>query len=121
MGVRSSQRTEVRVRAGVVHDDVCLAGSPHGVPDQGHAVRFLAGMRGKGVRGRSQFLRKLLESLGFPGRQHHFGACADEGPGDGRADAPRRSGDDGDPMREREGRWHAPKLPPRPGKRTSWL
>jgi len=30
-------------------------------------------MRGKGVRSRSQLLRKLLEGLGFPGGQHHLG------------------------------------------------
>ncbi len=67
-------------------------------------------MRGKGVRSRSQLLRKLLEGLGFPGGQHHLGPRADERPGDGRADAARRSRDDGDPILEREGPWHGPKL-----------
>jgi len=46
-------------------------------------------MRGKRVRRWSQLLGKLLERLGFPGREHRL-----------------------DPRFEREGRWHGPMLLP---------
>jgi len=46
-------------------------------------------MRGKRVRRWSQLLGKLLERLGFPGREHRLG-----------------------PRFEREGRWHGPMLLP---------
>jgi hypothetical protein len=70
------------------------------------------------VRRRSQILRKRLEGLGFPGGAHHLGADAGEGPGDGGADAARRSGDD--PILEREGRSHGPMILRR-SERTPWL
>src|SRR5947209_11821796 len=86
---RLGEGTEVRVRAGVVHQHVDLAELAHRLLDQGDALRFLSGMRGEDVR-----VRPEIDLLDLARRQHDLRAVLEKRLCDGRADAARRAGDD---------------------------